>query len=320
MEKKKKGAKFYKKDVEAWLADEDLNSQMIELKSINKKKHQFELTIGGEELKFAIRYPFKDGEKWKVVSEDLAPDFSKKATKAAAKKQHISEVLEICTSQFEKLEDDGDNEEFDDEAFDDGGGDEDDEWFAPEPVKKEKKEYEPEVDVSKFTIPSGYEASCVQAILGEYKNILKLTKEERGFDAEALGNNIAEWEIKLYDIPKDEELWRDMQSLGLDYITLRVVFPPNYPFYPPFLRVLRPRFAFRTGHVTVGGAICTHVLTNEGWVATYRLPQILVDVRAMMISGKGRLDKSNRSDYSEYEALDALRRLLQTHGWKHWKA
>jgi len=135
-----------------------------------------------------------------------------------------------------------------------------------------------------------------------------------------MGENIAQWEIKLFGFPKDEPIFKDMKTMGIESITLHVVFPPNYPFAPPFLRVIRPRFAFRTGHVTIGGAICTHVLTNDGWVATYRLPQILVDIRAMMISGNGRLDTGNRSDYSESEALDALRRLLSTHGWKHWKA
>jgi len=51
----------------------------------------------------------------------------------------------------------------------------------------------------------------------------------------------------------------------------------------------------------------------------YRLPQVLVDVRAMFTVGKGRIDTGNRSDYTEYEAMDAFRRLLATHGWTHWK-
>jgi len=183
-----------------------------------------------------------------------------------------------------------------------------------------KKNAEPEVDTSKFAIPSGYEPACIQAIIQEYKNVLSQTKEERQFDAEPMNDNIAQWSIKLYGFPSDEPIAKDMKTMGIDHITLHVVFPPNYPFGPPFLRVIRPRFQFRTGHVTIGGAICTHVLTNDGWVATYRLPQILVDVRAMMISGNGRLEPGNRSDYSESEALDALRRLLATHKWTHWKA
>ena len=33
---------------------------------------------------------------------------------------------------------------------------------------------------------------------------------------------------------------------------LRVVFNSNYPSSPPFIRVIRPRFQFHTGHVTIG--------------------------------------------------------------------
>lgn len=232
--------------------------------------------------------------------------------------ESISEVLSICTKEFEALD------EFDEDEYGEDEYGDDDAFMGLEDASytssKKKKEPEPEVDTSMFRIPSGYEPSCVQAIIGEYKNILKMPKEERQFDAAPINNDISQWEVKLYGFPSDEPLSKDMRSYGIDHITLNVLFPPNYPFYPPFLRVIRPRFAFRTGHVTVGGAICTHVLTNEGWVATYRLPQILVDIRAMMISGNGRLDTSNRSDYTESEALDALRRLLATHSWKHWKA
>jgi len=319
-QKDKTGAKFYKKGLDDWLKNDDKNSQLVVLTGTDKKKHMFNFTIGGEELKFSLRYPFKTGEEWKVSSDDLDSSFVKECNKKLKKVKDIGQVLTICTKQYESLDD----EALDEDAMDDddGYGDDDgfnfdeDDTYKPPP----KKAPEPEVDTSKFAIPHGYEPACIQAVIQEYKNVLSQTREERQFDAQPMGENIAQWEIKLFGIPTDEPLYKDMKSMGIDHITLHVVFPPNYPFGPPFLRVIRPRFAFRTGHVTIGGAICTHVLTNDGWVATYRLPQILVDVRAMMISGNGRLDTGNRSDYSESEALDALRRLLATHGWKHWKA
>jgi len=34
---------------------------------------------------------------------------------------------------------------------------------------------------------------------------------------------------------------------------------------PPFVRIIRPRFRFLTGHITVGGSICLQVLTVSGW-------------------------------------------------------
>eukprot|EP01089_Gocevia_fonbrunei_P018547 TRINITY_DN629_c0_g1_i1.p1 TRINITY_DN629_c0_g1~~TRINITY_DN629_c0_g1_i1.p1 ORF type:complete len:318 (-),score=77.70 TRINITY_DN629_c0_g1_i1:66-1019(-) len=317
MEAKKTGAKFYKKDLDKWLADDDANCQLIVIVGTDKKKHQFNFTIGGEELKFDVRYPFKTGEGWKVDSSDLDTSWAKEVNKIIKKATGIKEVLDACTTQYEALDD----EAYSGDDYDDDGEEAEDDFnFTEEPAYKPKKNPEPEVDTSMFQIPHGYEPSCIQSIIQEYKNVLSQSREERQFDAQPMNDNIAQWEIKLFGIPTDEPLYKDMRALGIEHITLHVVFPPNYPFAPPFLRVVRPRFAFRTGHVTIGGAICTHVLTNDGWIATYRLPQILVDVRAMMISGNGRLDMSNRSDYSEHEALDALRRLLATHGWKHWKA
>jgi len=178
----------------------------------------------------------------------------------------------------------------------------------------------PPIDTSMFLIPAGYEAGAIQAIAQQLQGIMKTPKEEREFDAGPLDNNITQWEVKLWGIPKDDKLFKDMKKMKTEYITLHVTFPPDFPFSAPFIRVIRPRFAFRTGHVTVGGAICTFLLSNEGWNPMYRLPQVLVDIRAMFTFGNGRLDKKNRSDYSEYEAMDAFRRLLATHGWTHWKA
>jgi len=39
----------------------------------------------------------------------------------------------------------------------------------------------------------------------------------------------------------------------------------DYPVDPPFVRVVRPRFAFHSGHVTIGGSICMELLTRSGW-------------------------------------------------------
>jgi len=185
--------------------------------------------------------------------------------------------------------------------------------------KKDAEDSEPHIDTSKFQIPQGFSKSAVQAIVKELIDINKTPREERGYDAEPLGNNISQWEVKVFGIPKDEPLFTDMKNMKIQHITFHVTFPPNYPWAPPFIRVVRPRFAFRTGHVTVGGAICTILLSNDGWLATYRLQQVFVDIRANLTSGAGRLDFNNRSDYTESEAMVAFDRMLQTHGWSHWK-
>ena len=200
------------------------------------------------------------------------------------------------------------DDDFDENEFDDGFGYDD----IDEPVKKE-----PVKDES-FNIPNNYSPSAIQAIMKEYKTIQKLSYLDHYFTVEPIGNNIAQWKIKIFNIPTDSELFMDMQRRNLDYILVHITFPPDYPFAPPFIRVINPRFRHMTGHVTVGGAICTNLLSNEGWNPSYRISQIIEDIRANFTAGNGRLDLNNTSDYTMYEAMEALRRLLSSHGWTHW--
>jgi len=271
--------------------------------------------FGKEELKFEITYPEKGDDMWHVASEDLSEEFE-----GFANGTKIDEALKFATSQYTAMSD----EEFSGGGSDDGGGSDgedgfDDEIFAPIETDKPKEKPEPQIDTSKFHIPVGYEAGAVMAIVKQLQSIMAMSWEEKEYEAGPLNDDIAQWEVKLYGIPKDEPLWADMKQQGTEYITMHVLFPPDFPFSAPFIRIIRPRFAFRTGHVTMGGAICTLLLTNEGWKPNYRLQQVLVDIRAMFTSGNGRLDMGNRSDYAENEAMDAFRRLLATHGWTHWK-
>eukprot|EP00743_Colponemidia_sp_Colp-15_P008289 GILK01008998.1.p1 GENE.GILK01008998.1~~GILK01008998.1.p1 ORF type:complete len:1014 (-),score=198.21 GILK01008998.1:297-3245(-) len=100
-------------------------------------------------------------------------------------------------------------------------------------------------------------------------------------------------------------------------VLLDVLFPENFPFAPPFIRVVRPRFAFHTGHVTVGGSICMELLTNSGWSPGYSVESVLVQIQADMIVGGGRLDLPQCGrEYSMEEAKEAFSRVARAHGWK----
>jgi len=298
-----------------WLAGKG-NTQKIEFVKKNEKEKKLVFKFAKDDLKFEIEYPDKGDDVWHVSSDDLAEDFE-----GFVNGTHIDEALKFATSQYANMSDEdfsgsgsgGDDD--DDEGMDDDG------MWAPIDTSEKKEKYkpEPEIDTSKFKIPVGYEPAAVMAIVKQLQSIMVMDWEEKEYEAGPLNDDISQWEVKLYGIPKDEPLWADMKQMNIDHITMHVLFPPDYPFSAPFIRVVRPRFAFRTGHVTVGGAICTLLLTNEGWKPNYRLQQILVDIRAMFTAGNGRLDMGNRSDYSEHEAMDAFRRLLATHGWTHWK-
>jgi ubiquitin-conjugating enzyme E2 Q len=65
--------------------------------------------------------------------------------------------------------------------------------------------------------------------------------------------------------------------------------PADYPFSPPTVRVIRPRFKKHTGFV-IGGALCMELLTPQGWNATFSIEALLEQVRAHMVQGKAALE------------------------------
>jgi len=291
------------------------NKQRVKYRKSSVSKRQVGLEIG-DEIEFEITYPESSDGAWKVTCDAMGEDFENDIKRRVKKEgaTTVKAVLAVVCAVFAEYDSNDGGGDDDDAGVEDDGFD-----FAEEPVRKTREAQDPDVDTSKFQIPANYALSAVQAIAKELSAVSKGTRAERGFDAVPLDGQIHVWEVKVYEVAKDEPLWADMQKLKIDCITMQVTFAPNYPFAPPFIRVIRPRFAFRTGHVTMGGAICTLVLSAEGWNPLYRLEQIIIDIRANFVAGAGRLDMSNRSDYTEAEAMDAFRRLLQTHGWTHWK-
>jgi len=91
----------------------------------------------------------------------------------------------------------------------------------------------------------------------------------------------------------------------------------KFPFTPPFVRVVRPTFAFRTGHVTIGGSICTELLTTKGWSPAYSIENVLTSIRADLVDGGARLNlQRSNAEYSESGARSAFIRVARDHGWE----
>ena len=109
---------------------------------------------------------------------------------------------------------------------------------------------------------------------------------------------------------------RNLNSLP---VTLEILFPSDYPYVPPFVRVVSPHFMFHTGHITLGGSICMELLTASGWLPTYSIESVLVSILAEMHGGGARLDRQRMGhlgEYSQAEAKESFKRAALTHGWK----
>ncbi|KAH7346789.1 hypothetical protein BKA65DRAFT_399825 [Rhexocercosporidium sp. MPI-PUGE-AT-0058] len=136
--------------------------------------------------------------------------------------------------------------------------------------------------------------------------------------------NVYQWIVELHSFDATLPLAQDMKAAGVTSIVLEIRFGKDYPFSPPFVRVIRPRFlpfqAGGGGHVTAGGAMCMELLTNTGWTSVSTIESVLLQVRVEMMSldRPARLEskvKVSQRDYGTAEAIDAYERSCKMHGW-----
>ena len=169
------------------------------------------------------------------------------------------------------------------------------------------------------------------------KTLQELVKVQKSTPLHELGwyidadkvENMFQWIVELHSFEKSLPLATDMKKAGLTSIVLEMRFTADYPFSPPFIRVVRPRFlpflAGGGGHVTAGGAICMELLTNNGWLVTNSIESVLLQIRMAISStepkparleGLGGRYGVGGGSYGVGEAIEAYKRACRTHGWE----
>ncbi|KAK4162250.1 ubiquitin-conjugating enzyme E2 Q2 [Cladorrhinum sp. PSN259] len=143
--------------------------------------------------------------------------------------------------------------------------------------------------------------------------------------------NLFQWIVELHSFDASLPLALDMKAAKVTSIVAEVRFPKDYPWSPPFLRIIRPRFLpFMNGgggHVTIGGALCMELLTTTGWSPANSIESVFVQVRMALCStepparldnvyGRGGVASYQTSDYGIGEAIEAYIRAAGRHGWK----
>lgn len=114
-------------------------------------------------------------------------------------------------------------------------------------------------------------------------------------------DNMDHWIIKLFMFDPDSNLAKDMLVLGFEHIELEMSFPDQYPFEPPFVRVVRPRFKRQTGFV-MNGALCMELLTKDGWNPVNDIESVIVSIRSLLVVGDGRLQAAYEMPDPKYQA------------------
>jgi len=161
-------------------------------------------------------------------------------------------------------------------------------------------------------------SAATKRLMRELQSIQRCDQGEHGFSVALRDeSDLYSWDVDFFNFERGTPLAADLARVPGRKILLRVAFPSDFPARPPYVRVIRPRFVFRTGHVTIGGSICTEMLTSQGWTPTMTMESVLLAIRTNMLVGGARIDPRfvHGPEYSEAEAREAFNRMMQQHGW-----
>ncbi|XP_014233200.1 ubiquitin-conjugating enzyme E2Q-like protein CG4502 [Trichogramma pretiosum] len=156
-------------------------------------------------------------------------------------------------------------------------------------------------------------------LMKEFAEIQKIQNHpDSSFTAELINDNLFEWHIRLKKIDEESQLFKDMTKLGINHILLHISFPENFPFSPPFLRVISP--FIERGFVMEGGAICMELLTPKGWASAYTVEAVITQFAASVVKGQGRIynKTKNFKEFNQRSAKESFRSLVKTHDKYGW--
>ncbi|XP_026565450.1 ubiquitin-conjugating enzyme E2 Q2 isoform X1 [Pseudonaja textilis] len=167
---------------------------------------------------------------------------------------------------------------------------------------------------------NGAVSGSVQAsdrLMKELRDIYRSQSFKTGiYSVELVNDSLYEWHVKLLKVDPDSPLHSDLQVLkekeGVEYILLSFSFKDNFPFDPPFVRVVSP--VLSGGYVLGGGALCMELLTKQGWSSAYSTESVIMQINATLVKGKARVQfGANKSQYNLARAQQSYKSLVQLH-------
>ncbi|XP_062125311.1 ubiquitin-conjugating enzyme E2Q-like protein CG4502 [Drosophila sulfurigaster albostrigata] len=187
------------------------------------------------------------------------------------------------------------------------------------PGKRRRQDHKVAPSNSRSLVTAPDQTIRSRRLMKEYREMERLqSKNDATFTVDLVNDSLFEWHVRLHVIDPDSPLARDMVEMGVTAILLHLSFPDNFPFAPPFMRVVEPRI--EKGYVMEGGAICMELLTPRGWASAYTVEAVIMQFAASVVKGQGRIARKPKStkEFSRRQAEESFRSLVKTHekyGW-----
>uniref|UniRef100_A0A8D0EXE9 E2 ubiquitin-conjugating enzyme n=1 Tax=Strix occidentalis caurina TaxID=311401 RepID=A0A8D0EXE9_STROC len=169
---------------------------------------------------------------------------------------------------------------------------------------------------------NGAVSGSVQAtdrLMKELRDIYRSPSFKGGYYAvELVNDSLYDWNVKLLKVDEDSALHNDLQILkekeGTDFILLNFSFKDNFPFDPPFVRVVSPVLSGGPAGGGSVGAGLTGFSVPQGWSSAYSIESVIMQISATLVKGKARVQfGANKNQYSLTRAQQSYKSLVQIH-------
>jgi hypothetical protein len=103
-------------------------------------------------------------------------------------------------------------------------------------------------------------------------NEIKRIKTDVGMEVNEINDSELLIKIKQLD---NELLSNNLSFYGIDGITIKIIFPDDYPLGVPFLFIEEPQLLCDTGQITEFGAIAIDCLTPNNWRPVFNINELI---------------------------------------------
>jgi len=145
----------------------------------------------------------------------------------------------------------------------------------------------------KFFKPEGVMEILIKQLFNFKENLAK--DHSYPFAVTCVDDDIYHWNVKIRQFPADSKIANDLFMLSSKYdlsdefVEVRVRFHADiYPFYPPSIRLIRPRLE----NMMFCSIVCMDDIQLRNWNPVRRLEDILLSIRKMIIKN-GAIDPDN---------------------------
>lgn len=162
----------------------------------------------------------------------------------------------------------------------------------------------------------------IKKLTTEYNDVYDTIDTSTGkikLKLELQNDNIRHWRIYVHkdNFKNVKGLYKDLETMKVENIEFEILIPTEYPFEPPFIRIVKPIFMKSSGYITNGGSMCMEILSTKGWNPATTIDQALVNIIQILMIGKGRLDMHPKhKEYSLKEAKHWFKTVMNIH--KDW--